>query len=139
MGLLWRILSNFLVYTCFGSLIFVFMSLGGLLRLLPRLLRLLFSLLRALLILSFRLYALLISQLSPLFEHLFHVSLRQGLGRLLACLTFSLVLGLIGLWLFGLPIAWWHIGLLLLHGVTVSLVWEEIQKPGSLQLGERIK
>jgi len=128
-----------LVGTCLVSSSLVLLSIAALLRLLPQFLNLIRLLLRGLLILSFRFYHLLLTRLAPVIEERLNITILTGHLRLIASLLLSLILGLLLLLLIGSPVTGWSVGLSLLHGLAVGLAWDEIEKPGGLQLGVKIE
>jgi hypothetical protein len=128
-----------LMSVCCVSLSLVLLSFAGLLRLLPRFLAFIHLVLRCFLILSYRLYHLLLARTAPAIQQRLGFDVLVGHWRLVACLTLSLCLGLLFLVLTGLPVTGWGVGLSLLHGLAVGLAWDEIQAPGGLQLGVKIQ
>lgn len=138
-SILSRLFGNLIVGACFFSLIFCLLSLGVLLRLFPKLLRALRFVLRGFLILSYRLYALILNCLSPFLRRYLAIGVLAGIGRVAATLLLSLGLGWILAALIHFNISGWFLALLILHGLFVGLVWEEIARPGGFQLGARIE
>jgi len=128
-----------LVGTCLVSLSLVFFSIAALLRLLPPFLNLIRLGLRGFLILSFRLYHLLFTRMAPIIQQRLNINILTGPLRVIASLLLSLILSLLFLLLTNLPVTGWSIGLALLHGLSVGLAWDEIEKPGGLQLGVKIQ
>ena len=136
LGLMFRLLGSVLAGVCLAALGLILSGLAALLRLLPRLTRLG---LRGFLILSFRLYHLLLTRVAPGVEQHLNVKVLAAPSRVVACFLLSLVLGLSFLLLTNLPVTGWGVGLSLLHGLAVGLAWDEIEKPGGLQLGVKIE
>jgi hypothetical protein len=96
------------------------------------------ALFRISLILSYRLDRLILQQIAPYGEG-YGVDVTSGLGRLGATITLSLGLG-IGLWLLiGWHLSWVLAGALAIHGLVVGVAWDEIEKPGGLQMGVKIE
>jgi hypothetical protein len=124
-----------LVGVCLASLSLLFFSIAGLLRLLPGVINLVRRVLRGLLILSFRFYRLLLTCVAPFFEQRLNIDIFAGLSRVIASTILSLILGLLLLALLNLPLTEWSVGLCFLHGLAVGLAWDEIERPGGLQLG----
>ena len=139
LGALVRLLGRLLVGSCFASGSLLLLSLAVLVRLLPRLLRLTRRALRGFLILSFRLYRLLLRPLAPLILQRFNANILSGVLRVSACLMLSVGLGLLVLVVGGLRLTGWAVGLFLIHGLAVGLSWDEVGSPGGLQLGARIQ
>ena len=125
--------------TCLASLSLAFLSIAALLRLLPRFLNLIRLGLRGLLILSFRFYHLLLTRMAPIIQQRLNIDILAGHLRVIASLLLSLILGLLFLLLTNLSVTGWGIWLSLLHGLAVGLAWDEIEKPGGLQLGVKIQ
>ena len=94
--------------------------------------------LRIFLILSYRLYKLSLMRMAPGISRLFGVDLLEGHLRLVVCVLLSLFVGLsIQL------VTRTHVNVLLmgiagLHGLSVALIWDEIENPAGIHLGERI-
>jgi hypothetical protein len=94
--------------------------------------------LRISLILSYRLDRLILAKIAPYGEG-YGVDVTSGLGRIGMTMTLSLLLG-IGLWLLiGWHVSWLLVGVLAIHGLIVGLAWDEIEKPGGLQMGVKIE
>lgn len=128
-----------LVGTCLASMILVFLSIAALLRLLPQFLKLIRLGLRGFLILSFRFYHLLLTRIAPVIQQCLNINVLTVHLRVVASLLLSLILGLVFLFLTSLPVTGWSVGLSVLHGLSVGLAWDEIEKPGGLQLGVKIQ
>lgn len=124
---------------CLGSASLTLLALAALLRATPWLLHLLRRGLRGLLILSFRLYRLLLSPLAPMVREMAQVDITIGVGRVVACILLSLLFGLALVLLVGQPVTGWSVGLSLAHGLALGLAWEEIESPGGLQLGVKVE
>jgi len=125
--------------TCLFSVAWLLLSLGIIIRLLPRLFKLVRHLIRGILIVSYRLYAMILSPVAPVLEQRLGINILAGFSRVIATSFLSL--------LFGLPLVWLATGsvlgfasmLLIIHGLVVGVVWKEIEEPGDLQLGAKIK
>jgi len=128
-----------LVGTCLASMSLVFLSIAALLRLLPQFLKLIRLGLRGFLILSFRFYHLLLTRIAPVIQQCLNINVLTVHLRVVASLLLSLILGLVFLFLTSLPVTGWSVGLSVLHGLSVGLAWDEIEKPGGLQLGVKIQ
>jgi hypothetical protein len=139
MGLIWRLFERVLVGTCLGSINLVLVALAGLLRSLPQLFHLARSCLRGILILSFRLYRLVLGRLAPGIQQTLHVDVQRGFPRVAICVLLSLGLGTIFLFLIRGRLTGLGLGLSLLHGLAVALAWDEIEAPGGLQLGTKLQ
>jgi len=77
--------------------------------------------------------------MAPIVQQRLNINILAGPSRVIASLLLSLILGLLFLLLTDLPMTGWSIGLSLLHGLSVGLAWDEIEKPGGLQLGVKIQ
>jgi hypothetical protein len=135
MTLMLRIVEHLLVSACLSSGAAILMSIAILLRLLPHLPNAIRVALRAVLILSFRLYRCLLRPLAPVLRRGLGIRIFDVLPRVTACVMLSLAAVLVTLRLADLPLKGWSIGIALLHGLAVGLTWDEIEKPGGLQLG----
>ena len=138
-GLLVALLEHTLVGGCLVSIILFFVSAAALLRLLPALVAAGMQALRVLMLVSLHLYRRLLTELAPLVESLAGIDILQGLPRIGATSGLSLCLGLAPLWVLHLPLTIWTGGLLVLHGAVIGLVWGELEEPGDLHLGGRIR
>jgi hypothetical protein len=132
LAIAFRLFGEVFVWACLASLAVLFFSLAIWLRLLPHLLR-------GVLILSFRLYSFLLVPIAEPMRADIGVDILDGFWRVICCLLLSGSFGLLLLVVLGLPITVWSVGLCLLHGLVVGLAWDEIQQPGGLQLGTKIK
>jgi len=138
-NLLMQLSNQILVGACCLSIIATFLSLAALLRLLPALFAVIRLALREILILSFRLYSLVLTRLAPFIQQRIGIDVLTGIPRIAATLVLSLVLGLLLLALTRIHITGWSVGLSILHGLAVGLVWNEIEEPGGLRLGVKAK
>ena len=127
-----------LIGACFSAPVLFFLSLAALLRFLPSLLALGARGLRGFFILSVRFYHLLLVRVAPFLHRRLGIDVLNGFTRLLATLLLSLVLGLSMLVLASFPVNEWSVGLLIIHGLLVGLIWDEIEEPRGLKLGVKI-
>jgi hypothetical protein len=130
--------ATIIVTTALFALNLFFVAVAGVLRLVPSLVPLIGRLIWGVLVLSCRLYYLLLDRFAPLIERRFRVKILQGLWRLAATVSMSLALGLAFLLLSQLPISIWTITPCVLHGLFVDFVWNEIPGMGELQMGVRL-
>jgi hypothetical protein len=138
MHIIFWVIERALVGACIFGLVQFFLSLAALFRLLPLLLRAFRLGLRGLLILSFRLYYLILSQLAPPIERQLGIDVLAGIPRVAATILLSLLLGCLLLLVVGANVTGWAIALFLVHGLFVGLTWDDIEAPGGIQLGVRI-
>lgn len=115
-----------------------FVGVAGVLRLIPMLVPLVGRALWGLLVFSCRLYYLLLNRLAPFVEKYTKVKLLTGLWRLGTTVGMSLGIGLVLLFALRLPINPWTVIPLVLHGLFVDFVWDEIPGLSELQMGVRI-
>jgi hypothetical protein len=134
-GLLFRLFEHVLVGACLSSLSLALFGITACLRLLPRFLHLARLGLRGFLVLSFRLYYRVLSHLAPAARRHLRIDILTGGHRVAASASFSLVLGLLLVLILGRPVTGWSLGLSLLHGLFVGLVWDDIEEPGGFRLG----
>lgn len=137
--ILLRIFEHALIGACLSSLSLFFFSLVALLRLLPGLLRFIHVCLRSILILSYRLYRLVLMWLDRHVQHRLGLTILSGYLRVIACLVLSLLLGALILLVTDLPFPGWIVGLSVIHGLIVGLAWDELEDPGGLQLGVKMR
>ena len=135
--LLTRLFNQALIAACCLSLVLVFVSLAGVLRLLPALLPYVRVALRLLLVLSIRFYTFALGRLAPLVEQYLGVNILAGLPRVVASTILSLSIGLTFCVLTQSPVTIWNLGLFLIHGLVVGFVWDGIEEPDELLLGVR--
>lgn len=133
-----RLLTNSLVDICLAALVFLLLSAAVFLRLLPRLLDWLRVALRWFLLISFRFYYLILVRLAPAFRQFPGIELMKLPSRLFACCLLSLVFGLFFLLLIQGTIGGVVVALFLIHGLVISLVWNDFLPPKGLRLGEKI-
>ena len=138
-GLVFRLIEYVLMGGCLSSLSLVFFSIAASLRLIPRFLHLVRLGLQGFLIISFRLYHLVLSCLAPAAQRRLKINVLSGGFRVVASISFSLVLALLLILLVGRPVSGWSVGLSLLHGLFVGLVWDEIENSGDFRLGANIQ
>jgi hypothetical protein len=130
-------LGNFLATTIIVSLNLLIVTLSGVLRLLPSFMKSTRSLLGKFISLSGQLYTLILNQISPIFRRRWGIDIENGLLRIASTNLLSLVLGLLIFSIFGFPITVISIGLCLLHGLIVGLLWRESERPADqFHLGE---
>jgi hypothetical protein len=127
------------VTICLFSLAQLVIAVAALLRLLPALFKFLRVCLRGFLVLSFRLYYLVLNRCAPFFQEQLGLDLLTGTGRIGATLTLSIGLGLALLLLLQWRVSVLSVGLFVAHGLLVGLAWDEIQYPGDLHLGVRLE
>ena len=114
-------------------------SVAGLLRLLPVLLPVLARLAWGAVLLSFRLYHLLLRRAAPVIKNRWGINILDSLWRVVATTLLSLVLGLTIFLFVSFPVNPWTILLLLGHGLFVGLTWNEISQGEELTTGVRIQ
>ncbi len=132
-------LGNILMAGFLFSLNMIFLIVAAALRLLPSLLNVARRAIRIFMVLSFRLYSLILTNLAPLIGSYFGVNILTGYLRILSTIILSLTLGLLLSVLIGLPISGWSIGILATHGLFVGLAWDEVTKSEGFQLGVHIE
>jgi hypothetical protein len=115
-----------------------FVALANILRLLPTLAPILGRIAWGILVLSCRVYYLLLTRLAPFIERRWKVKILNGLWRLGVTLVLSLLSGLLFLLLTGLPMGIWTVLPFLLHGLFVDFIWDDIPGWGELQMGVRL-
>jgi hypothetical protein len=118
-------LGNFLATTIIVSLNLLMVTLSGVLKLLPSFMKATRSLLGKFIALSCQFYRMVLDQVSPLLEKQWDIDIQSGLLRLASTNILSLGLGLLIFSILGFPITIISVGLCLLHGLIVGLVWRE--------------
>jgi hypothetical protein len=122
-------LGNFLATTMIVSLNLLIVTLSGVLRLLPSFMKSTRFLLGKFILLSCQFYRMILDQVSPILEKQWDIDIQSGLLRLASTNIISLGLGLLIFSIFGFPISIISVGLCLLHGLIVGLVWREGEHP----------
>ena len=133
--LLFRTFNQLLIFACCFSVILLFLSLAGLLRLLPALIPYVRRALRWLFVLSFRLYRHVLAWLAPYVEAYLGFSVVAGFPRVVAAVLLSVILGVTFLLLAHWSITAWSVGLCVLHGLVVGVAWDELEESEGLRLG----
>jgi hypothetical protein len=137
--LLIRLSNQLFLGVCCLSIILVPLSIVALLRLLPTFLRAVRFGVRGILILSFRLYSLVLTRLAPLVQQQTGIDVLNGMARIAATVALSFALGMLFFGLTRAVITGWGVGLLVLHGLSVGLAWDDIAEPDGLRLGVKSK
>jgi hypothetical protein len=107
----------------------------ALIRFLPSLLGLARHLMRLFLVYSFRLYRVVLAWMAVYTKRYFRFNPLVGWARLATCVVLSLILTLITLLILRVSINAWLLVPALVHGLLVSLVWDDLSQPGQLQIG----
>jgi hypothetical protein len=108
-------------------------------RLFPTIARFLRACLRGFLILSYRFYALLLMPIAQFSKRHLGIDILSGLGRIVVTVSLSLVMGVLFLLLTNGQLTGWIVVFIVLHGLVVGIIWDDIQYPGELQLGTKIQ
>jgi hypothetical protein len=132
-------LGNLLTAGCLFSLNMIILVLAGLLRMLPSFLKFIRNMIRAILNLSIRFYKLILTRAAPTLGQYFGINILKGFARIISSILISLVIGLIILTLLHLPINALTVGICILHGLIVGLVWDGISSLGNLNLGDHLE
>jgi hypothetical protein len=130
--------ATIIVATTLFALNLFFVAIAGVLRLVPTLVPLIGRFIWGVLVLSCRLYYLLLNRIAPFIERRFRIKILHGLWRLAATLLMSLTLGVTFLLLAQMPFSIWTVTPCVLHGLFVDFVWDEIPGMGELQMGIRL-
>lgn len=130
------------VYTCFGSCLlvlnFVYLLLQGLFRNLPTLVSFFRRATREFLLLTYHLYQPILVWGQPHVWRYLGVNLRSIYVRTTATTLLSLMLLTLIYLIFGWQFSVLGIGLAILHGLAVGIVWDDIGHPDGLQIGEEV-
>jgi len=134
-----HLLGNMLIGICFSTVSLFFVSLAITLRLLPRLLSFLWMCLRGFLILSYRLYNMVLTPFANKLEQTFNIDILSNLSRVMFSLILSVTIYILLVHFTNLRVPDWMIAFPILHGLVVGLMWDGLSKPGGLQLGVEIQ
>ena len=118
--------ANILIFIFFFSINLFLLALAGALRLFPSFLKSARALMYEFMGWSFKFYQIILGQIAPFFQNRWGLYILEGSLRILSTIILSLILGLLILWILGLPISTWTVGLCFLHGLVVGLVWGEV-------------
>jgi hypothetical protein len=121
--------GNFLAAICIFSLNLFLMTLTGVLRLLPDFLKAARRLLGKFIDQSYRFYRKILEWAAPFPKNHWGIDIQSGWLRLASTNVLSLILGLIIFAVIGLPITIVTVGICVLHGLVVGLVWREKEQP----------
>jgi len=135
MALALRILSRFLFGSLLFSMMLLFLSVATSIRLFPGLMKLIHQFLRGFLILSYRLYHIILLVIQPAVARWFEADILHGNFRLAFCVFFSAIISLIPITLVGPSWSLWVLSFWILHGLFVGLAWDDIENPGGIQFG----
>jgi hypothetical protein len=133
--LLLRVFEHVLVGVCLTSLSLLIFSIVALFRLLPGTFKFVNFCLRWFLILSFRFYKLILTRMNAILEPYIPIDLLSICPRIVACVCLSLLIAVSIIFLANLQLTWWSVAIPVIHGLIVSLAWDEFTEPGGLQLG----
>ena len=132
-------LGNLLTAGCLFSLNMLILVLAGLLRMLPSFLKFARHVIRITMVLSIRFYNLILTRAAPMLGQHFGINILKGFARIIASILLSLGIGLLILCLFRLPINGLTVGICILHGFIVGLVWDGISSAENLNLGDHLE
>ncbi len=139
MGLILTVIEYSVVGTCLLSLGFLILGLFGLFRNLPAISNFVRRILGWLMVITLRLYKPILTYLRPLGLQYAGVDLLQIPARLAATMILSLALLLFIHFMTGWHISTFSIGLSILHGFSIGLVWDSIDKSEGIQIGEKLE
>ena len=139
LNLLTGLFNQVLLAGCCLSLVLVFVSLAGALRLLPVALRYLRLALHVGLILTVKGYRLLFKQVAPIAEQFLGVDLFSPYPRVIASVLVSIGVGMVFIAVTQAPVTLWNLGFCVLHGLAVGVMWENLEDPDDLLLGVKTR
>ncbi len=139
MGMLFRATGFLLVGTCFLGMNFVLMLLFGFLRNLPNLLTVARRVFRELLFWTLQLYRPILKAADPLLQTYLGMDCRNAYLRVAATSTLSLILFVTIFLLAGWHISWLSVVMAGSHGFVAGLVWDDIENPDGLRIGESLE
>jgi len=126
------------VLLCLVLYVQFFIVLAFALRLVPTLLRFAGACLRMFLVVSYRFYRMLLTPAANVVRAHSGVDLVAGLWRIVATTLVSLLLGLAVMAVTPLVASAVSLGLCLVHGLVVGIIWDEAEHPGNLYLGAKL-
>ncbi len=108
-------------------------------RIMPTLFHFLRVGLRWLLVISFRLYHVILINSASSVHRTAGIYILRGVPRIVACIVISALIAT-GLMLLAFQfVALWGLALAGIHGLVVGLLWDEISEPDGLQIGVRLE
>ena len=128
-------LGNIFTASCLFSLNIVVLTLAAAFRLLPSFVKAVRFAIQKILVFSYRFYEVILEWIAPYFEHIIGINIHHKFPRMILSIFFSLAFGMLILWITNIQIAAWNIGLCILHGLVVGLVWEDFNHPDEFQIG----
>ena len=138
MGLILRILGNILLGGFLSVMSILMLVLFGLLRNLPMILNLALHFLNWFVRLTYRFYLVILTQIRPFIGEYFSLDILDRIPLILASVLLSLILFLLFYWMADIQLSTFTIGLPVLHGLFVGIVWDGIIQPDGLHLGDNI-
>src|SRR5574337_37233 len=139
MALFLSVIEYSVVGTCLLSLSFLILGLFGLFRNLPAISNFVRRILGWFMLLTLRLYQPLLTYLRPLALRYAGVDLLQVPARITSTIVLSLILHLFVHFMTSWQISAFGLGLAILHGFSIGLVWDAIDRPDGLQIGEKLE
>jgi len=134
---LFGIVLQVLLASLLGLLGLVFTGLAATLRLLPFVLPAAIRLIRRATLLSFRLYAAVLTAVAPALKARCRVDIFALPWRLLATVALSLCIGLVSILVIGLPASRPIVTICVIHGLLAGLQSGQPASPSGFQMGER--
>lgn len=138
-SLISRVAGYMMIGMCFFSLNVMFVSFTIMVRRSPNLVRALRRALGWALLVSYQFYRILLRFLAPSASRLLAVDVTNPFPRTSLCIVFTLVFGLVILTITGLSWRVGFLGVFVLHGLLVGVLWDELAQPGGVRLGEKIQ
>ncbi len=124
--------------SCLFSLSIFFLSASLIVRSLPTLIRLFFQALRGILMISYRLYLLILKHIEPEFKRQFGILVMDRVPRVFLSIVLSNLIGLIFCLIFHWHVTLWIIAILSMHGLFIGYAWSAFFEQPGIRMGERL-
>ena len=130
-----RLLEQILVGGCMLSLNLLFAAVIAVFRISPFLFHSAGSIVRSFLVLSIRVYKLIVSSISSRTDHITRLNLLTGGSWVVSSLVLSLGFSIVSIYAIGLKLTPLFLAPGILHGLIVGFLSDEIDPQGGLRLG----
>jgi|GEM_PF-2369553 len=139
MGLVFRVFGSILLGFFLSATSILILGFFGLLRNLPMIVNLALRFLNWFVRTTYRFYMTILNYIRPFVGEYFSLDILNRFPRIVASVLMSLGMFFLFYWISEIHLTIFTIGLALLHGLFIGIVWDEIIQPDGLHLGENIR
>jgi len=125
--------------SCLFSLSVLFLSVSLIVRSLPTLIRLFLRALRAVLMISYRLYTLVLKRIQPEFKKQLGIRVMDRVPRIFLSMALSNLIGMVLCLVFHWHVTLWIIAILCMHGLFIGYAWSDFFEQPGIRMGERLQ